>query len=282
MMLNLYLYRGDDFQQIFKQLGELRAIVPASINMMALTATAMKSSRTEICHILGMNDPVVIEVSPDKPNVYLACDEFKSIMETFGPIAEQLKVERTDMGRVIIFCKKIILCSHIYSFFQYILRADFTEPPNKSIAVPEYRLVDMFTSGTHPEVKEIILKSFKSRTAPLRIVIATIAFGLGIDCADVRQVIHLGPLTDIEDYVQHIGRAGRDNKPSVALMLYGTNLMRNTTKNLITYCKRNDFCRRDFLFADFECYKPGTVKGCHCCDVCTKSCVCSKCTHVYV
>ena len=59
---------------------------------------------------------------------------------------------------------------------------------NKSPSIPKYRLVDMFTSGTHPDVKEIILDSFKGYTAPLRVVICTIAFGLGVDCANVHQL----------------------------------------------------------------------------------------------
>ena len=280
MLLVLLLVRGEDFRQVFKQLGELRAIVPANINMLALTATATKRLRTEICCTLGIKNPVAVEVSPDKPNVRLACNEFTSISETLGPIAERLKIERTNLGRVIIFCKRRLLCSQIYSFFKYVLGLDFTEPPMTRIespTVPENHLVDMFTSGTHPCVKEVILKSFKSSTAPLRIVIATIAFGLGIDCTDVREVIHLGPPSNIEEYVQHIGRAGRDNKPSCALLLYGPGLMGNTTKSLVEYCKRNDLCRRNFLFTDFECYKPNTVKGCHCCDVCSKCCVCSEC-----
>ena len=138
--------------------------------MMSLTATATKKSQMEICCVLGMNNPIV-ELSPNKPNVYLACSEFTSIVETFGPLAEQLKTEQTNMGRAIIFCKKILLCSHIYSFFQFMLKTEFTEPPNKSPSITKYLLVDMFTSGTHPDVKEIILDSFKSYTAPLRVVI---------------------------------------------------------------------------------------------------------------
>ena len=74
--------------------------------------------------------------------------------------------------------------------------------------------------GTQADVKDTIIRSFKSSTAPLRIVIATIAFGLGIDCTDVRQVIHLGPPEDIESYIQQIGRCGRDGKDCRALMLY--------------------------------------------------------------
>ena len=177
---------------------------------MALTATATNRLRQEVCHILGMPSPSLIELSPDKTNVFLACLDFKSIPETFGPIADRLKDKRVNMGRIIIFCKKRDTCSQIYSFFLYYLRNEFTEPPNESIAIPSYRLVDKFTSGTQLQVKEEIIKSFKCPTAPLRIVVATVAFGMGIDCPNVRHVIHVGPPDDVENYVQHIGRSGRD------------------------------------------------------------------------
>lgn len=54
-----------------------------------------------------------------------------------------------------------------------------------------------------------------------RIVVATIVFGMGIDCPDVHQVIHWGVPEDIETYVQETGRAGRDGLPSCALMFHG-------------------------------------------------------------
>ena len=244
---------------------------------MALTATATNKLRKEVCTILGMPDPCVIELSPDKTNVFLACYKFTSIVETFGPIADKLKAERVNMGRIIIFCKKRDTCNQIYSFFLYCLRNEFTEPPNESIAVPEYRLMDKFTSGTQLEVKEKIIKSFKCPTAPLRIVVATIAFGLGIDCPNVRYIIHVGPPDDIESYVQHIGRSGRDSKPSCAIMLHGSTLMRNSSKDLAKYCQLTDLCRRNVLFADFACYVPGSVIGCKCCDICAKSCTCGSC-----
>lgn len=57
--------------------------------------------------------------------------------------------------------------------------------------------------------------------SPLRIVIATIAFGLGIDTSDIRYVVHWGPPQDIEQYVQATGRAGRDGRTSHAILLYG-------------------------------------------------------------
>ena len=124
--VSLLFCRGDDFCITFKQLGELRPIVPANVTMMALTATATRPLWYDICCILGMINPYVVEVSPNKPNVFLAYNSFSSIMEILGPIAERLKVHRTNLGRIIIFCKKRDLCSQIYSFFLYFLRDQFT------------------------------------------------------------------------------------------------------------------------------------------------------------
>ena len=224
-----------------------------------------------------MRDYALVQRSPEKPNIYLACEKFESIVETFFPIAEKLKKERMSMDRIIVFCKKRMLCSQIYSFFRYILRDEFTEPPGQSEAKVEYRLVDMFTSVTHPVVKEQIIKSFKTPTAPLRIVISTIAFGMGVDCNEVYQIIHVGPPEDVESYIQHIGRCGRDGKPACALMLYGKKLMENTTDDLIKYCNISNVCRRNYLFSDFECFVKSSVSGCKCCDVCKLSCVCISC-----
>ena len=150
------------------------------------------------------------------------------------------------MKRIIIFCKKRILCNQIYSFFLYFLHDEFTDPPGASIHVPSNRLVDMFTSGTQDEVKKIIVDSFTRPDAPLRIVIATIAFGMGVNCTNVYNVIHIGPPDDVESYIQHIGRSGREGLPSCALLLHGKGLMTNTSRTMREYvvinCVSEIFC----------------------------------------
>ena len=100
----------------------------------------------------------------------------------------------------------------IYIYFQRQLGdafTEFTDAPN----LPQFRLVEMFTSVTGTAQKDYIVKAFTSESY-LRIVIATIAFGMGIDCPDVHQVVHIGLPDDTKSYniMQETGRAGRVGK----------------------------------------------------------------------
>ena len=88
----------------------------------------------------------------------------------------------------------------------------------------------MFTSCTDAEVKTQIISSFTSKKAPLRIVCATVAFGMGIDCPDVRQVPE-----DTESYIQETGHAGRDGNPALALLLTTKYANRHIDKSMKEY-----------------------------------------------
>jgi len=94
----------------------------------------------------------------------------------------------------------------MYQMFQQHLGENFTEP----LGVAKYRLLDMHCKCTEPDMKEAILRAFCAPNGNLWIVIATIAFGMGLDCRDVHQIIHWGPSHDVESYVQETGRGGRD------------------------------------------------------------------------
>ena len=70
----------------------------------------------------------------------------------------------------------------------------------------------MYTSLTHSAVKQDILINFSVPNSPLRVLICTIAYGMGVDCSNVRRIVHWDPPDSIEAYIQESSRAGRDNR----------------------------------------------------------------------
>ena len=103
---------------------------------------------------------------------------------------------------------------------------------------------------------------------------------MGIDCPDVRQVVHWGPLDDAEGYVQECGWAGRDGKRSCALLFWSKRDASST--KMMNYCQSGS-CRRALLmqyFEDSQIASPSQSSGCVCCDVCSKCCMCVKCNCV--
>ena len=108
------------------------------------------------------------------------------------------------------------------------------------------------------------------KKSPLRIVIATIAFGMGINCPDVRHVIHWDVPVDVEMYTQESGRGGRDGILSCATICCSPADLdrRYTAEHMIRYCSmKYAVCRRKLLFDDFaRC--SFFSEGCRCCDHC--------------
>ena len=210
-------FRGSSFRPEFSQLGEIRSIIPESVKVMALTATATKTTRASIIKLLDMHTPTVVSVHPGKNNIMYYVNEKSSISGSFTPICDKLAEKSTAMGRMIILCHTYDEVTAIYFHFKQQLGVCFTEPPG-SPDIMQYCLVDMYTHCTHESVKDSILYNFK-RESPLRIVVATIAFGLGVDCPDVRQIIHWGVPKDMETFIQETGRAERDGQLSCSSSL---------------------------------------------------------------
>ena len=137
-----------------------------------------------------------------------------TIEKYFGPISKQLYTMQTEIGRCIVFCPTLDDCPKLYSYFQSYLGERSTHP-NGAPDLCDTRLVDMFHSCTEPKIKDKIIESFTTPSSPLRLVIATVAFGMGIDVPDIPSVI---ASKDVKTYVQAIGRDG-DSKQANALLL---------------------------------------------------------------
>ena len=261
----------------YSRIGELRALLPDSVHVMALTATATKSSRTKILQSLHMVSPIIISVSPHKKNILYYVRPKPELDEFVGRLVACLKELRACTPRTIIFCRRYSECSIIYNIFEHSLKGEFTDPPNAPNLV-KYRLVDMYTKCTEADIKEEIITEFSKPDGKLRIVIATVAFGMGLDCADVRQILHWGASNDIESYIQETGRCGRDGYTANAVLFHSSTEQRITSPLIREYCKNSTTCRRDLLFRNFDRYdglKP--CFQCLCCDICARSCVCEHC-----
>ena len=270
-------HRGDTFRTVLTRVGELRSILPCGIPVLALTATATKTLRKSVMSTIGMRCPRVVAINPCKSNIVYTVSTFTTIEDTFKPVLDRLCVERHNLPRILIYTRSFSLCADIYIFFKKKLGVKFTEPEGAS-DLARFRLVDMFLSVTDSEHKDTILQLF-TQESQLRIVIATVAFGMGVDCRDIRQVIHVGLPDDTESYVHETGRAGRDGEPSIAALLR-TKQGSHASKEMKEYSSTSDKCRRDILFGDMDDYSHVDMgTKCLCCDVCLKFCECGSCTH---
>ena len=98
----------------------------------------------------------------------------------------------------------------------------------------------MYTRAATNEMKEMVLQSFTTAGGCLQIVLATTAFGMGIDYPDIHYIIHWKPPSDLEAYVQE---AGRDMEPAIACLLHGTS-KQHLSKQMVEYSENNSECRR--------------------------------------
>ena len=257
------------------RIGEIRSIPPPFIKVMALTATATKSLRLSISRVIGLKNPYILAICPSKKNLTYSVQSMNSIEETFTCLVDKLATERALMPRTLIYCRTFEECSDIYLLFRRILGENFTDPLNAP-DLPQFRLMDMFTSVTDEDIKETIISKF-TRESNLRIVVATMAFGMGLDCPDVRQVIHVGIPETKETYIQEVGRAGRDGLPALATLLI-TPRRWKVNHDMFEYARNDSKCRRDELFTDVDsyCHEDMGTK-CLCCDICFKLCDCGLC-----
>ena len=264
----LCFIRGTTFREALLKVGEVRSILPQKTPVMALTATATRSLQFELIDIVGMISPSLLVLPPCKPNLTYKVLSYTSLKDNFTSLCEGLKRERKQYPRTIIYCQQLKDCANIYLFLQDALGPEFTEPPGAP-SLTQYRLVDMFTSCTDDDVKEKIISMFTIPSC-LRVICATVAFGMGINCPDVRSVIHFGPPEDLESYIQETGRGGRDGLPAQAVLLVNKKLLRHVNKEMRLYCESRNECRRNLLFRSMEGYDSDVhkVPPNECCDIC--------------
>lgn len=190
------------------------------------------------------------------PSVDVFCAQISSEIKSLG----------LEYPKTIIFCQRYPDVSALYFSVCKHLQGYITFPPNKPI-VSKFFLVNMYTRASSPENKDQVLYNFSDSKGKLRLVIAMSAFGLGVDCPDIRVVYYWGPPATVEEYTQESGRAGRDGLQSKSTLLYGKP-GKFVTQGMKEYSTNNEICQRKFLNRNF--LFNNDEKTDNCCDICNQ------------
>lgn len=186
---------GHDFRPAYTQLGGLKKQFP-EIPIMALTATADKTTQDDIIDQLHMPDANRHLASFNRPNLFL---EVRPAQNRIKQILDFL-MDRSDESGII-----------------YCLSRKNTEKIAERLRDSGFK-AKAYHAGMSSEERTIVQEDFITDRIP--IIVATIAFGMGIDKSNVRFVIHYNLPKNIEGYYQEIGRSGRDNLPAHTLLFY--------------------------------------------------------------
>ena len=251
---------GHDFRPEYLKLAALKREFP-DIPLIALTATADKLVRKDIIERLTINDAEIFVSSFNRPNIYYGVEPKRN---SYGQLLKFLDKRKDQSG--IIYC---LSRNSVDS-----LAADLRDEGFSALA---------YHAGLDKQTRDRHQTSFLNDET--KIIVATIAFGMGIDKSNVRFVVHMDLPKNIESYYQETGRAGRDGLESEALLFYSwadVNKLKGFVevdgnagqssimlKKLDMMAKFGDLksCRRKFLLNYFS---EELKENCGNCDNCTK------------
>ena len=250
---------GHDFRPDYLEIKAVRHMFPDAV-MLALTATATEHVRQDICQNLGMKNPKVFISSFNRENIYLEVLPKRNALEL---VINCIRKHSGESG--------IIYCNSRKGVDELAATLD-----KKGYSVLPYH------AGLSDQVRaknqDLFIKD------EVQIIVATIAFGMGINKPNVRYVINYDLPKSIEEYYQEIGRAGRDGLPSSALLLYSAQDIHKIRwffqesgspekdelllQGMIKYATART-CRRQALLRYFgEAWEPVKDSTC-CCDICS-------------
>ena len=253
---------GHDFRPDYMEIFSVRKLFPKA-TMIALTATATEQVKKDIIKNLGLKKPEIFTTSFDRKNIFLEVQPKKS---GESQVIDFLKNHKNESG--IIYCTSRRQVDEL-----------FVSLKKKGYSVLNYHAG--LPDDVRGEHQQLFIED------KVKIIVATVAFGMGIDKPNVRFVINFDLPKSIEEYYQEIGRAGRDGQPAWALLLYTyadvhkiryffTDMADPTKaemklKSMVNFASSNS-CRRKALLNYFgEKYEAGTgeADGSWCCDICS-------------
>ena len=233
---------GSEFRPVYRRLGVFRAQLgrPSTI---ALTGSATPATRADILKVLRIPDAAVVVTSFDRPNLVFAVRRVRHDRERFALIRERV---RHAAGASLVYTPTRRLTELVT---RALLRTSVRAAP--------------YHAGLSPGIRRRVLRAFLA--GGIHVIVATSAFGMGIDKPDVRQVLHWGPPPTLEAYYQEAGRGGRDGKAADCIVLWRREDFSwgNIAPAMRSYIESRR-CRRRMLLEYFG----DDIGFCSGCDVC--------------
>lgn len=250
---------GHDFRPDYLSISNVRKHFPNAV-CLALTATATASVQQDIIKNLQLYRPTIFTASFNRKNIFL---EVKPKKNALSQVIECIEKHKDESGIIYCFSRKSVdeltmkLHNEGYSVLNYHAGlSDIQRTKNQNLFIKD----------------------------KVRIIVATVAFGMGINKPNVRFVIHYDMAKSLEEYYQEIGRAGRDGLESHALLLYSPGDIHKIRfffneaadpekserllQGMINYAKART-CRRRALLSYFgENFSGADISADECCDIC--------------
>lgn len=249
---------GNDFRPEYQKLSCIKDICK-NIPILALTATATKDIENDIISTIFKEKPIIIKSTFDRPNLKIIVNQKKDIQNDIYPL-----IENNIKKKIIIYTRTRNESEKIY----------------KIINKLEIKC-GIYHAGLDDEIRHSVQQDFIK--GKINCIIATIAFGMGID-QNINLVIRYGMSTDIESYYQEIGRAGRDNSTSECYLFYNyvdyiisKSIINKSIDNKLKRVKENKLnamkfyiytkkCRRKHILNYFN--EEYNIENCKMCDNC--------------
>lgn len=217
---------GHDFRPDYARLGRFRDRYLSGVQTIALTATATPAVRDDICQLLNLQSPRVFVTGFARTNLRFGVLPCHSDAAKQSALAGYL---REQEGAGIIYAATRKRCEEVAQWL-----------PEKT-----GRRVGVYHAGLHPDQRRDVQEAFM--TGKLSAIVATNAFGMGIDKADIRFVVHYNMPGSLEAYYQEAGRAGRDGQVSDCLLLFSV-----TDRKIQEFFIENRYPSRDTVRKVYE------------------------------